>query len=192
MRQQLFLPVSCLHEPGVLLDDREPAFDDVQARAVILLDLVELPEQCGMLRQNLAVALLRRGDLRHGVCDLAKQGSKALLLRLEAILLFLKLVLLVADLAKQLQRQVFRFVSHARSCLPLCCSTSERCSLGSRLRPPRKNPRPSGQGRRHARAILLFATVASAAIPSSESPIASNFGRRSAPTPSLRAIRIGS
>jgi hypothetical protein len=55
----------------MLFDDREAAFDDVQASALVRLDFHELAE-------NFRMALLCRGNCRHGIGGLnASQPSAA-------------------------------------------------------------------------------------------------------------------
>jgi hypothetical protein len=51
----------------VLLDERKPAIDCIQAVAVVMLRLKNLFEKFGMPRQDLGMVILRRGDFRQTV-----------------------------------------------------------------------------------------------------------------------------
>ena len=55
----------------MLLNDRKPAFDHVEASALVRLDLDDLSEDFGVLP-------LHNGDFRDGVSDLPDQPRKAL------------------------------------------------------------------------------------------------------------------
>src|SRR6516225_10159715 len=58
------------------------------------------------------MSLLRRGNRRHGIGDFAEKRSQGVLLRASFLHVFAHSRLLSAYFAEQLQRDVFRFISH--------------------------------------------------------------------------------
>ena len=112
---------SCLHGPGVPLDDREAPIDHVLNARRCLLNLVKLIQQLGMARQDFGVVILPCCDCYHGVRDLADYLRQALLFGPDLGMLGVRFRQLVKDALALLsgESKIDRFASHGRI-MPLC------------------------------------------------------------------------